>query len=196
MHKEHEYPAIKNSKLLNIAMLQGGLFTSKQAEQCGYATQNHSYHINRGHWKRQLRGIYLLHPMIEAQTREYWLWYLWSRDRQDKPQGVFSHDTALTLHELTDVNPEKIVMTVPKLFRKGNNIPKIINLHKENLKENQIQTIYGFKVTTPLATLVMLAEEGKTSDEILEQGVKEAMKKGMIIRDDLKKNPILARFTL
>jgi predicted transcriptional regulator of viral defense system len=134
--------------------------------------------------------------MIEAQTREYWLWYLWSRDRQDKPQGVFSHDTALTLHELTDVNPEKIVMTVPKLFRKGNNIPKIINLHKENLKENQIQTIYGFKVTTPLATLVMLAEEGKTSDEILEQGVKEAMKKGMIIRDDLKKNPILARFTL
>ena len=28
-----------------------------------------------------------------------------SRNRQDEPQGVFSHATALTLHDLSDVMP-------------------------------------------------------------------------------------------
>ena len=112
------------------------------------------------------------------------------------PQGVFSHHTALSLHGLTDSNPEKIEMTVSKVFRKGSEIPEILNIHKKNLKTSDVQTINGFKVMRPLKTLITLAEEGETSDEILEQGVKQAMKKGMIIRNDLKKNPILARYAL
>lgn len=41
-----------------------------------------------------------------------------------EPQGVYSHQTALTLHELTDVMPSRLHMTVPKTFRRGATIPK------------------------------------------------------------------------
>lgn len=39
-----------------------------------------------------------------------------SRGRDDKPQGVHSHETALSLHELSDINPAKLHMTVPPDF--------------------------------------------------------------------------------
>jgi len=44
------------------------------------------------------------------------VWQLWSRNRQDQPQGVFSHATALTLPELSDAMPAKLDMTVPPGF--------------------------------------------------------------------------------
>jgi predicted transcriptional regulator of viral defense system len=185
-----------SSELFSIAFTQAGLFTAKQASVCGYALQNHHYHVKRGHWIRQIRGIYQLSLIPASAETEYWLWYLWSRDREDNPQGVFSHFTALSLHGLSDVNPEKIDMSVPKNFRKGSEIPEILQLHKLDLSENDVQTINGLKVMTPLKTLIQLAIEGKTSDEILEAGVKEALGRGMIIRDDLKKNSILARYAL
>ena len=39
------------------------------------------------------------------------VWQLWSRNRQGEPQGVFSHATALSLHELSDVMPAKLHMS-------------------------------------------------------------------------------------
>lgn len=185
-----------STKLFALALSQAGLFTSIQAEECGYTPQNHHYHVKKGQWIREIRGVYFMRPITPTPETQYWLWYLWSRDREGATQGVFSHYTALSLHGLTDVNPDKIEMTVPKSFRKGSEIPKILTLHKKSLNEIEIQSMNGFKVTTPLATLVMLAEEGETPDEILEQGVKEGLKKGMLIKADLKKNPILARYAL
>lgn len=185
-----------SSELFAIAFAQAGLFTTKQASECGYALKNHHYHVKRGHWTRQIRGIYHLSLIPTSTETEYWLWYLWSRDRADNPQAVFSHLTALSLQGLSDVNPEKIEMSVPRSFRKGSEIPEILQLHKLDLSESDVQTINGMKVMTPLKTLLQLAIEGKTSDEILEGAVKEAMSRGMIIRDDLKKNSILARYAL
>ncbi len=192
--KENEISGSK--ELFAIAFAQAGLFTAKQASKCGYATKNHYYHVKRGHWTRQIRGIYKLSLIPASAETEYWLWYLWSRDREDNPQGVFSHLTALSLYGLSDVNPEKIDMSVPKNFRKNSEIPEILQLHKLNLSKSDVQTINGLKVMTPLKTLLQLAVEGKTSVEILEAGVKEALARGMIIRDDLKKNSILARYAL
>jgi len=42
------------------------------------------------------------------------LWYLWSQNRQEIPKGVYSHNTALSLHELSDLMPSKLHMTAPK----------------------------------------------------------------------------------
>ena len=40
-------------KLNQIAFIQGGLFTAKQAEFCGYTRSNHHYHIKIGHWTKE-----------------------------------------------------------------------------------------------------------------------------------------------
>ena len=52
------------------------------------------------------------------------LWYLWSQNRQENPEGAYSHDTALSLHELSDIMPSKLHMTVPKRFRRNSRIPE------------------------------------------------------------------------
>ena len=44
-------------KLGQIAFLQSGFFTAKQAEACGYARSNHHYHIKAGHWVKEGWGI-------------------------------------------------------------------------------------------------------------------------------------------
>jgi predicted transcriptional regulator of viral defense system len=47
------------------------------------------------------------------------LWWLWSKNREGVSQGVYRHETALSLHDLTDLMPSKLHMTVPKSFRRS-----------------------------------------------------------------------------
>jgi len=46
------------------------------------------------------------------------------------PEGAYSHDTALSLHELSDIMPSKLHMTVPREFRRNSRIPEILVLHR------------------------------------------------------------------
>ena len=181
--------------LMKIALQQGSLFTADQAVQCGYDQKNHHYYVKTGQWEKVLRGIYRFKP-IESDLSEYWLWYLWSEGRDKKPQAVFSHETALMLYELSDINPSKTHITVPKKFRKGSEIPKILFIHKQDLSVSDTKSINGLKVTTVLKTLLDLIEENRISDELIEQATKQALEKGYISKSDIKKNEKLARFAI
>ena len=181
--------------LMRIALEQGGLFTADQAIQCGYDQKNHHYYVKTGQWEKVLRGIYRFKP-IESDLSEYWLWYLWSEGRNKKPQAIFSHETALMLYELSDINPAKIHITVPKKFRKGSEIPKILVIHKKDISESDTKSINGLKVTTVLRTLLDLIEERRISDEFIEQATKQALLKGHISKGDIKKNEKLARYAI
>ena len=182
-------------ELMRIALEQAGLFTADQAIQCGFDQKNHHYYVKVGQWEKVVRGIYRFKP-IESELSEYWLWYLWSEGRNKKPQAIISHETALLMYELSDLNPTKIHMTVPKNFRKGTDIPKILALHKKDIPESDIKTINGLKVTTVLRTLIDLIEEKRISDEFIEQATKQAIEKGYITRSDIKKNDKLARYAI
>jgi len=46
-----------------------------------------------------------------------------------KSRGAYSHDTALSLHELSDMMPSKLHMTVPREFRRNSKIPEILVIH-------------------------------------------------------------------
>jgi predicted transcriptional regulator of viral defense system len=182
-------------ELMKTALQQGGLFTADQAIKCGYDQKNHHYYVKVGHWERVIRGIYRFRP-IESDSSEYWLWYLWSEGREKKPLGVFSHETALSMYELSDINPSKIHMTVPKNFRKGSEIPKILSIHKAEVGDSDIKTINGIRVTNPIRTLLDLIEEGRVSDELIEQATKQAMQRGYISKTDIKKHDQLARYAI
>lgn len=181
--------------LMKLALEQGGLFTSDQAVQCGYDQKNHHYHVKVGQWEKVIRGIYRFRP-IESELSEYWLWSLWSKGRDKRTQAVLSHETALMLYQLSDLSPTKIHLTVPKKFRKGSEIPKVLTLHKQDLRGPDTKTINGLKVTTVLRTLLDLIEEQRISDEFIEQATKQALEKGFITKSDIKKNEKLARFAI
>ncbi len=77
------------------AEAQSWLFTTKQAKACGYAENTHPYHMQRGHWLRERRVIYRLALFPVSDEEPVVLWSLWSANRHEQPQGVFSHATAL-----------------------------------------------------------------------------------------------------
>jgi predicted transcriptional regulator of viral defense system len=64
------------------------------------------------------------------------------------PEGAYSHETALSLHELSDIMPSKLHMTVPK-FRRNRTIPEILVLHWANLDTGEVQEMQGIRVTRP-----------------------------------------------
>lgn len=174
--------------LSEVAGQQQGLFTSKQAEEAGYVSSHHSYHVKAGNWIREMRGIYRLpHFPQNEEDAQLVLWYLWSRNRNEEPQGVYSHDTALKIYELSDLMPSKLHMTVPKSFRRYNEPPKILELHKENLQKSVIRFIRGFAVTTPTRTLLDLIHAGYLDGDILAQATKEAFQRGLVNPKDERK---------
>jgi predicted transcriptional regulator of viral defense system len=77
------------------------------------------------------------------------LWYLRSQNRQEVPEGAYSHETALSLHELSDIMPSKLHMTVPREFRRTRTIPEIPVLHRAHLDTGEVQEMQGIRVTRP-----------------------------------------------
>jgi predicted transcriptional regulator of viral defense system len=116
--------------------------------------------VNARNWIREHRGIYRLADFSTVERPDLMLWYLWSQNRREVPEGTYSHDTALSLHELSDLMPSKLHMTVPKTFRRTSEIPEILILHRLHLDPNDVQEMHGVRLTRPLRTLVDLLRTG------------------------------------
>jgi predicted transcriptional regulator of viral defense system len=172
--------------LYESAAAQGGFFTARQARDAGYEDSVHPYQVRSGNWVRETRGVYRLAQFPTPSRPDLMVWQLWSRNRQDELQGVFSHATALTLHELSDVMPAKLDMTVPPGFRRMAAIPGVLRLHHARLNEGDVQTMDGVRVTAPLRTLIDVIAEGVIAPELQVQAVDQALRRGLIMRRQLE----------
>lgn len=173
----------KECKLMQIAERQQGYFTSRQAEECGYSPSNFKRRINAGKWcKEEVKGIYRIAHFPTTSRNELTLWMLWSSDKYGNPQGVWSHETALDIHSLSDVAPAKLHMSVPKGFRRRSEIPKVLCLHfVDEIPQNEIENREGFRVTTPLRTLKDVIQEGTAQIEQIELAILDlAIQKSLI----------------
>jgi predicted transcriptional regulator of viral defense system len=176
-------------RLYETAGSQQGFFTTKQAIRAGIAEKTHTYHIKVGNWIREHRGIYRLARFPTTDRPDLMLWYLWSQNRQEVPEGTYSHDTALTLHELSDIMPSKLHMTVPKHFRRNSRIPEILVLHRADLSDADIQDMHGVRATRPLRTILDLLQTGYVDRDIIQQAVDEAMRRGLITKKQIDSLP-------
>ena len=134
---------------------------------------------------REQRGIFRLSTQPLPVRPDLILWWLWSRNRQEQPQGIYSHQTALSLHELTDVMPSRLHMTVPKTFRRSASIPKSIVLHMADLPPSDIEQIDGVPATKALRTLIDVAVSGEVPLPDLQLAFAEAIRSGKITRAEI-----------
>src|ERR1700738_5085010 len=172
-------------RLYEIAEGQQCYFTTKQAKAAGFAENTHPYHVQAGNWIREHRGIYRLASFPRGERPDLMLWSLWSRNRQEIAQGVYSHQTALSLHDLSDVMPAKLHMTVPRSFRRNSEIPRVLVLHFADLPQSEIGTAEGARVTKPMRTILDLLEGGEVPPAILRQALREGLRRGLIRRSEI-----------
>jgi len=168
--------------LLSQALEQGGYFTAKQAKKAGYDYQHLDYHVSTGSFERVDHGLYRLTSLPPGDNDDFIRLSLWSRNQKDEPQAVVSHESALVLHDLTELLPAQVHLTVPPKFRK---VPRAgCVLHKATLAPADPEPRAGFQVTTPLRTLLDVAVGG-ISQEQLEKAVAEALRRGLVRRSKL-----------
>jgi predicted transcriptional regulator of viral defense system len=177
----------RTKELFELASHQQGLFTAKQAEQAGYVSNNHVYHVKAGHWLREARGIYRLALFPKSPDEQKVTYSLWSQNRAGQVLGVYSHETALAHYELSDINPSKLYMTVPKKFRRNSKIPKILKLQYADLTQDMILESRGFFVTKPARTISDIINCGWISFDLVRQAIHEALAKGLLHRSEMKK---------
>jgi predicted transcriptional regulator of viral defense system len=176
-------------RLHEMAQSQQGFFTTKQAIRAGFSEKTHSYHVNARNWIREHRGIYRLADFPTPERPDLMLWYLWSQHRQENPEGTYSHDTALSLHELSDIMPSKLHMTVPKEFRRNSRISEILVLHRANLDPSIVQEVHGVRVTRALRTIMDLLRSGHVDRSQIKLAVDEAIRLGLIGRREIDRMP-------
>lgn len=91
-------------KIFNLLRVNNGIITGKQVEQEKIPRTYIKILIDQGRILRIERGVY---SSLEAWEDEmYILQYKHKR-------GIFSHITALYIHQMTDKTPEKFDMTFP-----------------------------------------------------------------------------------
>lgn len=169
--------------LFGIAIGQGGYFTAKQAQEAGYGYPHLEYHVSTDAFERVEHGLYRLKSIPPVENDELIRVSLWSRNREDLPQAVASHETALVLHGLSELLPKRLHFTVPPKFRKA--APQGCVLHKANLELGESEEREGFRVTTPLRTLADVAEYGISREQV-EKAVEDAISRGLIRRSQSK----------
>jgi predicted transcriptional regulator of viral defense system len=160
-------------RLLSLAATQSGYFTAAQALETGYSYPAQRYHAKRGNWLHVDRGIYRFPEWPTGARDDLVRWSLWSRGR-----AVVSRETAMSVHELGDVDPAHIHLTVPPSFRQND---PIVILHRAELTPDDVEEHEGFRVTTPLRSLLDVAA-GELDLDQLERGIAEALQRGMTTR--------------
>jgi predicted transcriptional regulator of viral defense system len=173
-------------RLFDLAEQQQGFFTTKPAKAAGFAENTHPYHVQARNWIREHRGIYRLALFPTSDRPDLVLWSLWSRNRKEEIEGVYSHQTALRLYELSDLNPAKLDMTVPTNFRRNREIPGIVVLHYRDQLKSDVQVGPGYKYTRPLRTILDLIEAGTVERTFIRQALRQALDRGLITRQQLR----------
>ena len=93
-----------HDKVLTLIEQNSGYLTAKSARESGVDNKMLQRMAERGLIERAAHGLYVgtgvfPDPFFIAQYR--------------CPKGIFSHETALFLHDLSDRNPLRIMMTIP-----------------------------------------------------------------------------------
>lgn len=164
-------------QLLGLAAIQSGYFTAAQAKDIGYSYQAQKYHADAGNWVRIDRALYRLPEWPVGEHDHFVRWTLWSDGR-----AVVSHESALSLHELGDVNPAVIHLTVSPGFRQRHDDHLVI--HEHELADEDVQAFEGFRATTPLRSLLDVAASD-TSQDVIAQAIADAIRAGVVSRRQL-----------
>jgi predicted transcriptional regulator of viral defense system len=175
------------NRLYELAAGQGGYFTLADAAEAGLSPPLLQHHVKAHRVERTGRGILRLvnfPPTDEEDLVPIWLW----SDRT----GVFSHETALALHRLSDALPGKKHLTVPASWSKRRlQVPEGVVLHYADLSKNDMSWKGPVRITSPVRTIHDCIDDAVDPDHV-RQAITQGIRRGLFSKNDVK-SPVTKR---
>lgn len=167
--------------LYTVAASQAGHFTTQQAIDVGFTSQALQKHLQAGRIARVLHGIYRLVQFPVDSLEALAVFDLWAGKR-----GVFSHEIALVAHELSDVLPVDVCMTLPTAWRARRlRLPPGLRLYYADLTAGERAWHGPVRVTKPYRTLSDCIDADFRPDLVL-QAFDEACARGLLSDDEVQ----------
>lgn len=172
-------PRTRMDELYALAEEHDGLLPSKEARALGIKDSVLVRLAQRGRLERMSRGVYRIAHYPADRFAQYREAILWARASQGPEHAALSHETALVLYGISDVNPPQVHLTVPLSARLRRERPKWIKIHRADLAKDEIHFHEGLPVTAVERSIMdVLSTSHRT--EIARQAIAEALREGMI----------------
>jgi predicted transcriptional regulator of viral defense system len=162
--------------LLDHAQQQYGFLTPEDARTVGVDPTQLRLMAARHTLERRGYGLYRMTTVPPTELDAYMEATLWTGRR-----GALSHETALDLYELCDVNPSGIHLTVPRDFRTRKDVPLAYRLHREDLGESELRWHKGIPIVGP-ARAIRGAIEDALGWHLIGQAIDNARARGLLSR--------------
>jgi len=173
-------PGRVHNILFERAFDQYGFVTADDARTLDIDQQRLVEMERRGTLERVARGLYRFKAIPYGDRDQLMEAALWPR----RTRGVLTHDTALELHELCDINPAKIHITVPRRYRINREIPAAYALHHRDLADEDRATLEGLPTVTP-GRAILDAIEAHIDPKLVEQAIYTVRRRGLVRGKDL-----------
>lgn len=175
-------------EIIKMAKENNGTVTTTMVVAAGFSRGNIKYLVDKGMIEKSARGVYIL--------PEVWGDEIFNLQNRFK-RGIYSHETALFLWDLTDRTPSKYHMTFPANYNLTK--PKEENLQCVQCKK-ALYDLGTEEVTTPVGNAVRVYSIERTLCDILRphshvdiQMVTEAFKRYATRVD--KNIPVLSEYS-
>ena|SRR5580658_3767824 len=153
-----------------------GIFTAEDARRSGYSKQLIAHYIKSGTFVRLSRGVYRL-SLFPSDHLDGLVSAL---VRVDPEHAIVSHESALQLHELSEVSPDAYELTLPREQRYHSSRtrhPVGVKIHTAtHLDPKDVASVGGIRVTSPARSIVDAAAGGM-DPKLVRSAVSDALRK-------------------
>lgn len=166
-------------RLREIALDQHGFVTTSQAEESGVSKATLSKLAARERIERVAHGVYRVPQVPSSHYDRFMLAVLWT----GTPEALISHESALDIYGVCDVNPRAIDVTVPKGKRISRRSGEGYRIHHEDIAEGD----RTWREEVPVVTLARAIEQcmlAGTATYLLEQAAERGLAEGLIASGD------------
>jgi predicted transcriptional regulator of viral defense system len=162
--------------LYDIAEGQAGYFAAYQARSAGFSWERLSENAKSGRFQRVAHGIYRLTQFPGSLHED--LFVAWLRTG---PDSVISHESALSVYDLSEVIPGEIHVIIPRTASRRRDG---IRLHTNRLREDEITSREGLPITTVERTIADVTFSGLAEDQV-QEAIRDAIQRGLTTRQRL-----------
>jgi len=166
--------------IYETASSQDGYFTLQQAREAGYSPQLLQRYLRGGRVRRAIRGVYQLVHFQPSEHEHLAVFWLWS-----ERTAVFSHQTALEVHGLSDALKPDVELSLPAEWSSRRlRVPEGLVLHHADIPSSDRTWFGAVPVTTVRRTLEDCARDA-IDPGLLRQAAQQALRRGVVTRAEL-----------